>query len=419
MNYHKLFLIIRREFLTRVRSKGFIIATILAPIGLLVVFTVPILLAVMDSDSEPRIAVIDANGSVYARLAEKNPERYTLASGSELAALKEDVLEDVFQGLLIIPADPSSEKITFFYAKGGLELTSRVENNTSDAMKRAQLAVMDVDDRVKELLLNDPLFETTKLTDQGESAGNEDALFFVGYIMGFFIYIAIFIYGALVMRGVIEEKSNRIMEVIASSVTPFELMMGKILGVGAVGLVQFVGWSVISQGMMLAVAPIAAMLKEPSQTATADAAVGLQMPEISIWVWVAFIFFFLAGFLIYAAMFAAVGSAVDNEQDAQQLQFPITIPVIIPILMIAKVVADPHSTLSVAASIFPLFSPILMMVRLAVTEVPFWQWGLSVALMIGTFAGLVWVAARIYRVGMLMYGKKPTFGELFRWIRQA
>jgi ABC-2 type transport system permease protein len=207
------------------------------------------------------------------------------------------------------------------------------------------------------------------------------------------------------------------MEVIVSSVKPSELMLGKILGVGSVGLLQFLIWTVLSNIIMIGIAPLALSLLGDKTSKGAEAAGSSAIPSIDPIVWVAFIGFFLAGYLIYSAMFAAIGSAVDNEQDAQQLQFPVTIPVIIPILMIGKVVSDPDSTLAVVSSMIPLFSPILMMVRIAVTDVPFWQWGGSIVLMVLTFLGLVWLAARIYRVGVLMYGKKPTFKELARWVR--
>jgi ABC-2 type transport system permease protein len=415
MNSHKLFLIIQREFMTRVRSKGFIISTILAPFGILLLFLAPIGFQMLESDETPVVAIIDNRGGVADLLQSQNPDRYIIENGGNVESLRSDVVADRIQGLLIIPEADSAE-ISFFYTKGGLDFTSGVRREAADALKRARVSDSALEEDVKQMLLTTPGFNTTKITEEGESDGNEMATFLFGYVLGFFIYIAIFIYGAMVMRGVIEEKSSRIMEVIVSSVTPFELMMGKIIGIGSVGLLQFALWTILSNGVMFAVAPLLAG-DASSSTAQATASSGFSMPVIEWYVWVAFIFFFLAGYLIYSAVFAAIGSAVDNEQDAQQLQLPVTLPIIVPIMMVAKVVADPNSTLSVVASMIPLFSPILMMVRIAVTDVPLWQWGTSVLLMAATFTGLVWLAARVYRVGVLMYGKKPTFKELARWVK--
>jgi len=227
------------------------------------------------------------------------------------------------------------------------------------------------------------------------------------------------------MRGVMEEKTNRIVEVLASSAKPYDIMMGKILGIGAMGLVQMVFWALLGTAISMLAGTILLKLglvdPDPAAMSAMQANDGLPegftMPSISPWLGVAFVFYFLAGYFIYATLFAAVGSAVDQEQDAQQLQMPITLPIVIPILFIGNVISDPNGTLAVVMSLIPFFTPILMIVRVAAASVPLWQIVLSVILPILTFFGLVWVASRIYRIGIMSYGKKPTFRELAKWVR--
>ncbi|TAF94418.1 MAG: ABC transporter permease, partial [Bacteroidetes bacterium] len=260
----------------------------------------------------------------------------------------------------------------------------------------------------------------------------------VGYISGFMIYLILFIYGSMVMRGVMEEKTNRIAEVIVSSTKPFELMMGKILGIGAVGLVQFTIWLVIGTTINLLL-PLLFPGMNPADSQQATAALGAAqqaqqsgavagiMKGISTinfpLVIGCFFFYFLGGYFIYSALFAAVGSAVnDDPQDAQSLMLPITMPIIFAIVIMTKAVNDPNSSLAVFGSLFPLTSPIVMMGRIAhgvPDGVPYWQLILSMALLIAGFIGTTWVAGKIYRTGILMYGKKPTWKELIKWARKS
>jgi ABC-2 type transport system permease protein len=266
-----------------------------------------------------------------------------------------------------------------------------------------------------------------KLTDQGEEADAATALAGIGYVMGFVIYICMFIYGAFVMRGVIEEKTNRIAELIASSARPFQLMMGKVLGIGAMGLTQFLVWCTLGMGIMAFGGAIAALFIDPAeygltettnQQAVLDAA-GVTIPQIPFSAFVLFVLFFVGGYLLYASLFAAVGSAVEQESDAQQFVLPIAAPIIVPMLMIGHVIESPDSALSFWLSIVPFFSPILMTVRIAATNVPLWQTILALALLGGAFLGSIWISSRIYRVGILMYGKKPGFVDIIRWLRQG
>lgn len=422
MNWNKLGLIIQREYVTRVRTKGFIIGTFLAPLGILVLFLVPIGLQLLDSDSDPKIAVIDYTGEIANRLTQQNSSLYTVILNAEVADVRDDVQNDVIQGYLLISQDVLAgvSDPEFVYSTGGLDLAREVRGDVRQVIKDVLLDRAQVNQEVRSIIDRDIDLVTRKLTDEGEKEEDVTAMYLVGNIMGFFLYMAIFIYGAFVMRGVIEEKSSRILEVIASSVKPFELLMGKVLGIGAVGMTQFIAWTLLTQGILMISAPLAASLLGSGGGGAAGAEeLPFTPPEISIFTWIAFIVFFIFGYLIYSAMFAAIGSAVDNEQDAQNLQWPVTIPVIIPMLLLGAVVSDPTSTLAVVSSMIPFFSPILMMVRIAIIEVPLWQSLGSVVLMLLTFLALIWVSARIYRIGILMYGKKPTIGEVIRWARQS
>jgi len=267
-----------------------------------------------------------------------------------------------------------------------------------------------------------PSVVSRKITETGDETTDTLSMFIVGYVMCFIIYGAMFGYGAIIMRSVIEEKTSRIIEVITSSARPFELLMGKVLGVGAVGLTQFSIWAVSSSAIMAGAGLFLArdmdtMAAAGSAAAATDAP--FAMPEIGMGLWIGFVFFFLMGYLIYSALFAAVGSAADNETDTQQLMLPISLPIIIPMMLIGPVSSDPNSTLAVVSSLIPFFTPMLMPLRIAMTDVPLWQLGGSIVLMAGTFTGLIWLSARIYRVGILMYGKKASFKEMAKWIRYS
>jgi ABC-2 type transport system permease protein len=279
---------------------------------------------------------------------------------------------------------------------------------------------------VQEILAIRTQLVTRKLTEQGEETQDTLALFMIGYIMCFVIYGAMFGYGAIIMRSVIEEKTSRIIEVITSSVKPFELLMGKVLGVGALGLTQFLIWSVSASGLLALAVPVTALVLGDSATVpvnsvnaqtAATSELPFEIPTIGAELWITFILFFLLGYLMYSALFAAVGSAVDSESDTQQLMLPIMLPIILPMLFLGRVAQDPDSSFSVITSIIPFFSPMLMPVRVAMTDVPTWEYFSAIALMTGTFIGLIWVSSRIYRVGILMYGKKASFKEMAKWIR--
>jgi ABC-2 type transport system permease protein len=266
-----------------------------------------------------------------------------------------------------------------------------------------------------------------KLSESGETSGGTEAFVAIGFIMGFLIYITMLVYGSVVMQGVMQEKVNRVVEIIVSSVRPFDLLMGKVLGIGAMGLVQMTFWAILIAGGVFFSGTVLALFLDPANlnlpaSASQDellAAANFSMPAVDPLLFVWFVGYFLLGYLLYASLFSAIGSTVEQQQDAQSLMLPVMLPIILSIVFLQPVIEAPNSTLAIVLSMVPLTSPISMVVRVAVTHVPLWEVSLSFLLLVGAFFGAIWVAGRIYRVGILMYGKKASFKDLAKWIRYA
>lgn len=428
MDTSKLFLIFKREYLTRVRTKSFIISTILAPIAIILLIGIPIVLQLTDSEQRQVIGIKDEVGTILPRLVESNTSLYAPVPDVSIDSLRSLVLSGNIDGYIIINeqnVEENKEVELLYTGSGGINLISEIRSDIRLALQNERLDRAMVGDVVQDILAMRTQLVTRKLTEEGEETQDTLALFMIGYIMCFVIYGAMFGYGAIIMRSVIEEKTNRIIEVITSSVKPFELLMGKVLGVGALGLTQFMIWSLSASGLLALAVPVTALilgdsastssLSPEAQAATAE--LPFEIPTIGAELWITFILFFLLGYLIYSALFAAVGSAVDSESDTQQLMLPIMLPIILPMLFLGRVAQDPDSTFSVVTSMIPFFSPMLMPVRVAMTDVPAWEYFSAIALMTGTFIGLIWLSSRIYRVGILMYGKKASFKEMAKWIR--
>jgi ABC-2 type transport system permease protein len=426
MDTTKFMLIFKREYITRVRTKAFILSTILAPLGLLILIVVPIILGSMQTEQRQIIGIQDETSTLLVRLLDQNPDRYIPLPSVTSDSLRTLVLRGNVDGYIVITEehiDGSKAPELFYTGTGGLSLVSEIRGDIRAALQNERLDRAEVGEAVREILAMRTSLQTRVLTETGEQKSDTMSLFFVGYIMFFIIYAAMFGYGAVIMRSVIEEKSSRIIEVITSSVRPFELLLGKVIGVGALGLTQFAIWSVTGAGLLALAAPLAGLLmggggsSADMGAAAAQADLPFDLPSIGAEVWVTFILFFLAGYLIYSSLYAAVGSAVDAESDANQLMIPLMIPIMLPLLFIGNVASDPNSTFSVITSLVPFFAPMLMPMRVAMTPVPFWEVALGLILCIITFIGIMWLSARIYRVGILMYGKKASFGELFKWVR--
>ena len=429
----KIWIVLKSEFIRRVRSVWFIVGTLLAPLILVGVSVLPAVIGAAAIGSDERtIVVVDETNVLLDNFIEEIGDQYNVIEPSGISAdsLREAVLAGNYDGFLIIPApiiDGGGEAEFYSVEGSGLTGAARLGNSLSRALEEYRLDAYDISDEVRAILEDYVSVRTVKLTEDGEEADSGAFYSLLGYIMGFIIYMAMFLYGAYVIQGVLEEKTTRVIEVMVSSVRPFQMLMGKVLGIGAVGIVQMVTWSVLILGVIFFAGSLIAFFLDPadlnlgvdaSQEELLQAA-NITIPSIhpSVFLW--FVLFFLGGYLLYASLFAAVSSVVEQQQDAQGLLTPVYILIIIPIMFIVFFVESPNSTLAISLSMVPFFSPILMVVRIAVTEVPLWQSLLSYVLLIGTFIGAMWVSSRIYRIGILSSGKKPSLRELARWVRQS
>jgi ABC-2 type transport system permease protein len=428
----KIWIVMKSEFVRRVRSPWFVVGTILAPLMLIALTALPAVLGVAASESEERrIAVVDATEVLFEGVSRHGSEGFSFVQAEAPAdSLREAVMRGDFDGYLTLPAslvEGQGEAVYYSVEGTGLSGEMRLERAIGEAIEDYRLAVRNVPPEIREIIDASVAVRAVKLTEAGEEADSAAFYSILGYFMGFIIYTAMFIYGAYVIQGVLEEKSTRVIEVMVSSVRPFQMLMGKVLGIGAVGMVQMMVWSAFMLAATVFAGSIASLFLDPADM---NLPVGVSqeellvaaeftVPRIAPGVFVWFVLFFLGGYLLYASLFAAVSSLVEQQQDAQGLLMPIYLLIIIPIMFIVFFVESPNSTLAVAMSMVPFFSPILMVVRVAVTEVPFWQVTLSFVLLMGTFLGAMWLSSRIYRVGILMYGKKPRIKDLGRWIRHA
>ncbi len=429
MNMHKIGVILRHEFLTRIRSKAFLIATLLAPVGMLVLILVPIISTMLTEETAKSVAVRDPNQKIVRQLIEEDSAMF-FESQLSIDSLNSLVKQKKIAAYMVVPSDIQHSDSTMLYSSGGggLMFYGKVEDAVRSVVRRQRMVEAGADTSVLSMLNRSVPYATKKIGEKGVEKDSGEALAVVGYILGFLIYMMMFIYGGVVMRAVLEEKTNRIVEVIASSAKPFEIMLGKIIGVGAMGLVQIALWFAMSyaiggiatpiiQSMMGADAGTTVNAAQAMQTARASG--GFSMPAISPWIVIAFVFYFLSGYFLYASLFAAAAAGADQEQDMQSLQMPITLPLIIPMLFIGNIISNPDGTLATVLSMIPFFTPVLMIVRIAATQVPPWQIIVSTIMLIATFLGAVWVAGRIYRVGILSYGKKASFADMARWILRA
>lgn len=423
VDFSKLSIIIKREYLTRVRTKAFIVTTILVPLGLAALLFVPILIQLMDSDTTYEIAVVDQTNAVYQKLADIDNDRYLDYSDEEISTLRQMVIDGKIEGYLTIDDENIQENKNLqlvYGGGGGISLINSVENDLESVFRDVRLTRAQASPEIMAILKTNTELSTTKLTDEGkEESANTFFLSGLGYLMAFIVYGAIFGYGGYVMRSVIEEKSSRIVEVVVSSAKPFELLLGKVLGIGALGVTQFAIWVAASAGLLMASGPMAAVFMGSESSAEGASAAIPAIPEIDPSIGIYFIVFFVMGYLIYSGVLAAMGSAVDSESDTQQLMIPVMIPVLISIIILPRVAVDPDSTFSVVSSLIPFFSPVLMIARIPITDVPFWEIALSIVLMSGTFVGLMWLSAKIYSVGILSYGKSASFKELMKWIKES
>lgn len=434
MSLRQILLVLKREYVTRIRSKAFIIATILIPIGMVAFFGIVVGIALWDSDAEQTIGISDKTEVLYPRLEEMAPDRYHSYSDLAEDSLRSLVQAEKIDGFIIledshIGGDNQPEFVSS--GSGGLKLQNTLRTDLREVIRNERLARAEVSEEVQKIYQSEISLLTTKLTDAGEETEDDTGfLTIVGIIMGIIIFGSITGYGGLITRSVIEEKTNRIVEVIASSVKPIELLFGKLGGIGALALTQMTFWVASLLGLAMAAGPLANIFLSEQMANMPESATATQTPQglspeaftfptIDTSLIIYFAIFFILGYLIYASVFAAIGSAVDSEADTQQYMFPIMVPIFAAYMIMLQTMSNPDGILSVIGSLIPFCTPIVMITRIAITDVPFWQISLSIVLMIGTFIGTMWLSAKIYSVGILSYGKSANWKELMKWIRQG
>src|SRR5450432_406343 len=438
---HKIGLIIRREYITRIRNKTFLISTFLLPIIFILGIVGTIYLGIKGKTSH-RVAVMDQNGYFKEYLKSDSAIYFDFSPAIDTL----NYAEKNCSAVLIIPVLEENQKTIYrlkYKKQLGLTSISDLENRINTAITDHLIYTKTniTRGRLDSIRAVSDIAELQTFSDEGKKseASSQGLSYGVGYACGFLIYLLTFIYGAMVMRGVMEEKTSRIAEVIVSSVKPFQLMLGKIIGIGAVGLTQFLLWIIFFFALfMVAQAFIPhELLMEVKNMQSANAMGNGQMAQGSEaakqifelkqsiqhtnWALIisCFIFYFIGGYLFYASLFAAIGSVVNEDpQEAQSLMLPITMPIIFSWIIMSMAIQDPAGPLAVWSSLIPFSSPIVMMARIPYgipTTVPYWQLLLSMILLAGGFLFTTWMAGRIYRTGILLYGKKPTWKNMLKW----
>ncbi len=430
----KIWLIIRREYLTRVRNKTFILSTILLPLFFIGFIAASTYFSVKSIDKHT-IAVKDNNGNFKNSFHSDDVITYEFDS----SITPENYKAKGYAALLDIPEDytKNNDSITLISDKQlGMMAEEKIKDQINTAIRNKAFLDKNIDKKILDSINEvdeEKLYKFSPIVVKGnvKAQSNSGLAYGIGFGCGILIYITLFIYGAAVMRGVMEEKMNRIAEVIISSVKPFQLMLGKIIGIAAVGLTQLLIWV----GLIMLLSSLASLFagqdfinnaqainNSMSQNANSSMAMGILSAQNTFaqanWSLIipCFIFYFLGGYLFYASLFAAVGSVVNEDpQEAQALMLPITMPIILSFVIMTTAAAKPDTPIAVWASIIPFSSPIVMMARIP-SGVPFWQLALSMVSLVAGFIFTTWLAAKIYRTGILLYGKKVTFKEMSRWL---
>ena len=432
-------LIIKREFIAKVRNKSFIVMTFLSPLLFVGIAAFVGYLSTMKADTK-RVAIHDETGlfvNEFKSMNSKDGEYlYQDFSAIDLQYLRDSITNESYEGLLYIPKvtnDKDLENKIQFISNESPSLSFIVniqdiiaKKLTKDNFEKANLdtlAIQNAQAKVNITLANASGEESLK--------GLNEIKIAIGGAFGYLIMMFIIIYGNMVMRSVIEEKTNRIVEIIISSVKPFQLMMGKIIGTSMAGLLQFFIWAIIGLVLMFAASAFFGIDTSPAvkippsivKAAHQEFAQTAQMYIKELWglpiatILISFVVYFIGGYFLYSSFYAAIGAAVDNETDSQQFLLPIIMPLVLAVYIgFFTVINDPHGTVATVFSMIPLTSPIVMLMRIPF-GVPLWQLIISVMLLFGTFFFVVWFAAKIYRVGILMYGKKPTWKELYKWLK--
>jgi ABC-2 type transport system permease protein len=448
---NKISVIINREYMTRVRKKSFIIMTILAPVLMAALIVVPTLLMINGDRDFKKIAVIEEGSDLFKNaIPDTKDADYVYLENTSYEDLKNNFEAAGYYGVLrIAPEIINTPNAIWLISKKQppITLLEHISGSLEKEIERQKLLaydIKDLDNILKNVKTNVSI-QTIRIDDSGQQKSTSTGIAMaLAYIGGFLMYMLVFMFGAMVMRGVIEEKTSRVVEVIVSSVKPVQLMMGKILGIALVGLTQFLIWVVLTIGIVTVVkgtilkgkdiTEIAQTMPQNIMHENSQSVPAAQTQEVSAdlqefarlfdnamnqdWILIilSFIFYFITGYLLYASIFAAIGSAVDNETETQQFMLPVTIPIIFALMVAMGTMQNPESSIAFWFSLIPFTSPIVMMARIPF-GVPFWQLALSMVLMLITFAACVWMAAKVYRTGILMYGKKTSYKEMWKWLR--
>jgi len=443
---NKSFLILRREYLTRVKKKSFIIMTLLMPVMMAALMILPTYLAMMDDKEERTIAVYDPTALILNRLEGNNFTKFHYIPEQEYQELSKNFKSGKYYAVLYIPtnilntnrAEMISDKQVTMDVK--YMVAGKIGNILETEKKKQVIDAIGVPDLEKKLAATKTniTVDTIKLGDEGKAVkSSSEIAMIIGLVAGFLIYMFVFIYGTMVMRGVMEEKSNRIVEVIISSVKPFQLLFGKIVGIGLVGLTQIAIWIILGTGISSVAASYSgqgsADVASHAQNVMSGQEVGqiaanspeaqnkvaevigmignLNIPLIVF----ALFFYFICGFILYASLMGAIGSAVDSDEDAQQIMLPVMMPLIASIIIVMAVAKNPEGSLAFWSSMIPFTSPVTMMARIPF-GIPVWQIILSMTILLATILGTIWMAGKIYRTGILMYGKKVNLKEIVKWL---
>ncbi len=455
----KITLIIKREYLTRIRKKSFIIMSVLGPFIFAAYIIIPMYFATLEDKEEKTVVVID-DSKLFTEYGPEGPSfvipgtdflKFQVVEGVPVETFKLGFEESGYYAVLFIPSNILASEVSQIYSSNqtSVEVSGFIKRSMENEIEHLKLASHDIEgiEKIIAEVETSISVNNIKWTKDGETQqSNTGVIMGVGYLGGMLIFFFVFFFGSQVMRGVIEEKVSRIIEVIVSSVKPFQLMMGKIIGVGLIGLTQFVFWLFFSA--LLITGLKAAFFPELNQTPTEqvvatdlfdqdnEPSASEKIPEgidqgdldmvqeifaslksINGGVMIgAFLFYFIFGYLLYAAMFAVIGSMADNETDTQQMILPVILPLILGLYVMINAINNPDGALPFWFSLIPFTSPVVMMVRIPF-GVPWWQIALSGSLLVGTFLGMTWVAGKVYRTGILMYGKKSSYKEVWKWLR--
>lgn len=424
-------LIIQREYLARVRNKTFIIMTFLSPLILIGMFALIAYLSMLNSSEQRIIGLYDETQMFTSEFKDQKEVQYLDLSGKALEEAKKMVNEQEYYGLIYIPSNIGKdlEGIQFFGNESpGLGTIQAIEKTIADRLTRKELIERGIDVDQLNNARTEVRIEIQNFSGEQTSKMSNYIKMFFGGAAGYLLMMFIIIYGNMVMRSVIEEKTNRIIEIIVSSVKPIQLMLGKVLGTSLAGITQFSIWVLLAgvlASLSFYILGIDVFTVQKSQLETVEQIAQpeiaqlmvdiLNLPILSLVIF--FLIYFIGGYFLYSAIYAAIGAAVDSETDTQQFMFPVILPLMLGIYVgFFSVIENPHGSISTIFSMIPLTSPIVMLMRIPF-GVPWWELAISIAILIVTNFAVVWLAAKIYRVGILMYGKKASYKELFKWLK--